>query len=87
MRFKIDWARLILERNLLFFLALLSTSLQKHPFLLARKRSHKSNGIGVRRIRTFPFRILSTPLTTPSLTFDGFLVKTRLSESEAEAEG
>ena len=33
----------------------------------SRKRSHKRDGIGVRRIRTFPF--LPTPLTTPSLTF------------------
>ena len=31
------------------------------------KRSHKRDGIGVRRIRTFPF--LPTPLTTPSFTF------------------
>ena len=47
----------------------------------SRKRSHKLNGIGVRRIRTFPF--LPIPFTTPSL-YDP--VKTRLSESEAEAE-
>ena len=33
----------------------------------SRKRSHKRDGIGVRRIRTFPF--LLTLLTTPSLTF------------------
>ena len=33
----------------------------------SRKRSHKRDGIGVRRIRTCPF--LPTPLTTPSLTF------------------
>ena len=33
----------------------------------SHKRSHKLDGIGVRRIRTFPF--LPTPLTTPSLTF------------------
>ena len=32
-----------------------------------RKWSHKGDGIGVRRIRRFPF--LPTPLTTPSLTF------------------
>ena len=31
------------------------------------KQSHKRDGMGVRRIRTFPF--LPTPLTTPSLTF------------------
>ena len=33
----------------------------------SRRRSHKRDGIWVRRIRTFPF--LPTPLTTPSLTF------------------
>ena len=33
----------------------------------SRKRSHKRDGIGVIRIRTFAF--LPTPLTTPSLTF------------------
>ena len=33
----------------------------------SRRRSRKSDGIGVRRIRTFPF--LPTPLTTPPLTF------------------
>ena len=32
----------------------------------SRKRSHKLDGIGVRRIRTLPF--LPTPLTTPSRT-------------------
>ena len=32
-----------------------------------KNRSHKRDGIGVKRIRTFPF--LPTPLTTPSLTF------------------
>ena len=31
----------------------------------SRKRSHKLDGIGVRRIRTFPF--LPIPFTTPSL--------------------
>ena len=51
----------------------------------SRKRSHKREGIRVRRIRTFLF--LPTPLTTPSLAFRYDLVKTRLSESEAEAEG
>ena len=51
----------------------------------SRKRSHRRDGIGVRRIRTLPF--LPTPLTTPSLTPRYNLVKTRLSESEAEAEG
>ena len=33
----------------------------------SRKRSHKRGGIGLRRIRTFPFRLYL--LTTPSLTF------------------
>ena len=33
----------------------------------SRKQSHKRDGIGVRRIRRFPF--LQTPFTTPSLTF------------------
>ena len=33
----------------------------------SRKRSQKCDGIGVRRMRTFPF--LRTPLTTQSLTF------------------
>ena len=33
----------------------------------SRKRSHKCDGIGVRRIRTLPF--LPTPLPTPSFTF------------------
>ena len=33
----------------------------------SRKRRHKRDGIGVRRIRTFSF--LPTPLTTPSLAF------------------
>ena len=50
-----------------------------------KNRSHKRDGIGVRGIRTFPF--LPTPLTTPSLTPRYNLVKTRLSESEAEAKG
>ena len=44
----------------------------------SRKQSHKLDGIGVGRIRTFPF--LPIPFTTPSL------MKTRLSELEAEAE-
>ena len=39
------------------------------------------DGIGVRRIRTFPF------LPTPSLTFRLGSSETKLSESEAEAEG
>ena len=48
----------------------------------SRKRSHKCDGIGVRRIKTLPF------LPTPSLTGSAYdLVKTRLSESDAEAEG
>ena len=61
----------------------------------SRKRSHKLDGIGVGRIRTFPF--LPIPFTTPnqnvSISSDSVYdsvaydpVKTRLSESEAEAE-
>ena len=37
----------------------------------SRKRSHKLDGIGVRRIRTFPF--LPIPFTTPSLMIQGKL--------------
>ena len=48
----------------------------------SRKRSHKLDGIGVGRIRTFPF---SSDSAYDSVAYD--LVKTRLSESEAEAEG
>ena len=48
----------------------------------SRKQSHKRNGVGVRRSERFHF--LPTPLTTPSKSHD--LVKTRLSESEEEAE-
>ena len=47
----------------------------------SRKRSHKLDGIGVGRIRTFPF---SSDSAYDSFAYD--LVKTRLSESEAEAE-
>ena len=47
----------------------------------SRKRSHKLDGIGVGRIRTFPF--LPIPFYD-SVAYD--LVKTGLSESEAEAE-
>ena len=52
----------------------------------SRKWSHKRDGIGVRRIRMFPFSSDSTyDFVT---TYDFYdLVKTRLSESEAEAEG
>ena len=32
----------------------------------SRERSHNRDGIGVKKIRAFPF--LPTPLTTPSLT-------------------
>ena len=46
-----------------------------------RKRSHELNGIGVGRIRTFPF---SSDSAYDSVAYD--LVKTRLSESEAEVE-
>ena len=49
------------------------------------KRSHKCNGIGVRRIRTFPF--LSTSLTLRHLHSAYELVKTRLSWLEVEVEG
>ena len=47
-----------------------------------RKWSHKRDEIGVRRIGTFPFRL---PLRRLRSAYD--LVKTRLSESEEEAEG
>ena len=47
----------------------------------SRKRSHKLDGIGVERIRTFPF---SSDSAYDSVAYD--LVKTTLSESEAEAE-
>ena len=47
----------------------------------SRKWSHKLDGIRVRRIRMFP---VSSNSTCDSVTYD--LVKTRLSESEAEAE-
>ena len=45
----------------------------------SRKRSHKRDGIGVRRIRTFPF---SSDSAYDSVVYE--LVKTRLSEAEAE---
>ena len=48
----------------------------------SRKWSHKLDGIGVGRIRTFPF--LSIPFTTSSLMISE--VNTKLSEWEAEAE-
>ena len=49
----------------------------------SRKRSHiKLYGVGVGRIRTFPF---SSDSAFDSVAYDP--VKTRLSESEAEAEG
>ena len=47
----------------------------------SHKRSYKRDGIGVGRIRTFPFS--SNFANDPVV----YLVKTRLSESEAEAEG
>jgi len=47
----------------------------------SRQRSHKLDGIGVGRIRTFPF---SSDSAYDSIAYD--LVKTILSESEAEAE-
>ena len=46
------------------------------------KRNRKNDGIGVRRIRKFPFSSYSAK---NSIAYDK--VKTRLSESEAEAEG
>ena len=49
------------------------------------KWSHKCNGIGVRRIRTFPF--LSTLLTLCHLHSTYELVKSTLSWLEAEVEG
>lgn len=49
------------------------------------KQSHKLNRIGVTRIRTFPF--LPTLLMTPLLCSAYDLVKTRLLESQVEAEG
>ena len=47
----------------------------------SRKRSHKLDGIGVGRIRTVPF---SSDSAYDSDVYD--LVKTRLSESQAEPE-
>ena len=47
----------------------------------SHKRSHKLNGIGVGRIRTFPF---SSDSAYDSVAYDP--VKTRLSKSEAEEE-
>ena len=48
----------------------------------SRKRSHKLDGIGVGRIRTFPF---SSDSAYDSIAYD--LAKTSLLESEAELEG
>ena len=50
----------------------------------SRKRSHMLDGIGVGRIRTFPFSSDSGISAYDSVVYDP--VKTRLSESEAEAE-
>ena len=47
-----------------------------------RMQSHKCDGIRVGRIREFPF---SSDSAYNSVVYD--VVKTRLSESEAEAEG
>jgi len=47
----------------------------------SRKQSHKQDGIGVGRISTFSF---SSDSTFDSVLY--YLVKTTLSESEAEAE-
>ena len=52
----------------------------------SRKRSHKRDGIGVRRIRTFP-SVFRHGLRVRRLRSAYDLVKTRLSESKAEAEG
>ena len=46
----------------------------------SRKHSHKREGIGVGRIRTFPF---SSDSSYDSIVYD--LVKTKLSEYEAKA--
>ena len=46
-----------------------------------KNRSHKRDGIAVRRIRTFPF---SSDSAFDSVAYD--LVKTRLLQSEAEAD-
>ena len=48
---------------------------------LSRKQSHKCDGIGVGRIKSFPF---SSNSAYDSVAYD--LVKTRLSESAAEAD-
>jgi len=53
----------------------------------SRRRSRKSDGIGVRRIRTFPFSFDSTLIRLRRLRSADDLVKTRLSELEAEVEG
>ena len=57
------------------------TKVHKHAKKGSCKRSHKLDGIGVGRIRTFPF---SCDSAYDSIACDP--VKTRLSESEAEAE-
>ena len=46
----------------------------------SRKRSHKLDGIGVGRIKTFPF----LPIRCDSVAYDS--VKTRLSELKEEAQ-
>ena len=79
------------RRNIISLLSLLFT----WPFIIlhekfwpsenqksGRKWSHKRDEIGVRRIGTFPFRLPPRRLLS---AYD--LVKTRLSESEEEAEG
>ena len=50
----------------------------------SRKRSHKRDGIGVRKIRTFPF-LHRLRLCRLRSAYD--LVKSRLSEPVAEVEG
>ena len=48
----------------------------------SRKQSRKRDGVGVEGIRAFPF---ASDSAYDSVVYD--LMKTRLSESEAEAEG
>ena len=50
---------------------------KRQRFNAGRRKSHKRDGIGDGRIRTFPFSSDSVY----------YLVKTRVSESEVEAEG
>ena len=65
----------------------LNTSSNVSVYTNGRYRSRKSDGIGVRRIRTFPFSSDSTLLRLRRLCSADDLVKTRLSELDAEVEG